>query len=145
MFKYAINIILFFLLSCNNVSDNSLEIINHPISSDNKEKDLIIPVIELDNDTYDFGEIKQGEFIDIEFSLKNTGNAPLLIRNAKGSCGCTVPDWPRNPVDPGSSTIIKVRFNSEGKQGYQNKKVTLITNALPSTRVLTIKGNIIIQ
>tara|TARA_B100001758_G_scaffold190178_1_gene167042 strand:+ start:255 stop:698 length:444 start_codon:yes stop_codon:yes gene_type:complete len=143
MFRYSFFLIFFFLFSCKNISDNKVGLINNPISSDNSEKELFMPIIEFDYDSYDFGEINQGEFIDIEYNLKNTGNAPLLIRNAKGSCGCTVPDWPKNPVNAGSSAIIKVRFNSEGKKGYQNKKVTLITNALPSTRVLTIKGNII--
>ena len=96
-----------------------------------------MPIIEFDFDTYDFGEINQGEFIDIEYNLINT--VMLLINpKCKGSCGCTVPDWPKT-LNAGNSAKIKVRFNSEGKKGYQNKKVTLITNALPSTRVLTIK------
>ena len=145
MFRYIFFLIFFFHFSCQNVADDSVDIINNPISSHNSDKDLLMPIIEFDFDTYDFGEINQGEFIDIEYNLINTGNAPLLIRNAKGSCGCTVPDWPKNPINAGNSAKIKVRFNSEGKKGYQNKKVTLITNALPSTRVLTIKGNIIIQ
>ena len=145
MFRYIFFLIFFFHFSCQNVGDDSVDIINNPISSHNSDKDLLMPIIEFDFDTYDFGEINQGEFIDIEYNLINTGNAPLLIRNAKGSCGCTVPDWPKNPINAGNSAKIKVRFNSEGKKGYQNKKVTLITNALPSTRVLTIKGNIIIQ
>ena len=145
MSKYSFFLIFFLYFSCQNVSDTSVDIINNPISSNASDKDLLMPIIEFDYDTYDFGEITQGEFIDIEYNLMNTGNAPLLIRNAKGSCGCTVPDWPKNPINKGNSAKIKVRFNSAGKKGYQNKKVTLITNALPSTRVLTIKGNIIVK
>ena len=145
MLRYSYFLIFFFCFSCQNVSDTNVDIINNPISSETSDKDLLMPIIEFDYDSYDFGEIQQGEFIDIEYNLMNTGNAPLLIRSAKGSCGCTVPDWPKDPINAGNSAKIKVRFNSEGKKGYQNKKVTLITNALPSTRVLTIKGNIIVQ
>ena len=145
MFRYSFFLIFFFCFSCQNVSNNSVDIINNPISFETSDKDLLMPIIEFDYDSYDFGEIQQGKFIDIEYNLMNTGNAPLLIRSAKGSCGCTVPDWPKDPINAGNSAKIKVRFNSEGKKGYQNKKITLITNALPSTRVLTIKGNIIVQ
>ena len=145
MLRYSYFLIFLFCFSCQNVSDTNVDIINNPISSETSDKDLLMPIIEFDYDSYDFGEIQQGEFIDIEYNLMNTGNAPLLIRSAKGSCGCTVPDWPKEPINAGNSAKIKVRFNSEGKKGYQNKKVTLITNALPSTRVLTIKGNIIVQ
>ena len=147
MFKYSVYLILFFLIACvsNDDSQKNIDLINHPITNEfSEDQESVMPIIELDSDVYDFVEIKQGNFIDIEFLVKNIGNAPLLIRQARGSCGCTVPEWPRDPIKAGDSAIINVRFNSEGKKGYQNKKVTLITNAIPSTRVLTIKGNIIL-
>tara|TARA_B100000287_G_C20429614_1_gene700958 strand:- start:293 stop:736 length:444 start_codon:yes stop_codon:yes gene_type:complete len=147
MFKYSVYLILFFLIACvsNDDSKKNIDLINHPITNEfSEDQESVMPIIELDSDVYDFVEIKQGNFIDIEFLVKNIGNAPLLIRQARGSCGCTVPEWPRDPIKAGDSAIINVRFNSEGKKGYQNKKVTLITNAIPSTRVLTIKGNIIL-
>ena len=103
-----------------------------------------MPKIELSQDFFDFGEMNQKESVNTEFILKNTGDAPLLIRSAKGSCGCTVPEWPKEPVAVGDEAIIKVTFNSGNKRGKQNKTVTLVTNAIPSTKVLTIKGTVLV-
>ena len=98
----------------------------------------------MDEESYDFGDIIQGESVTHEFSIKNIGNDKLLINSAKGSCGCTVPVWPKEPILEGEESTIKVTFNSAGKKGRQNKTVTLVTNAIPNTKVITIKGNIII-
>ena len=89
--------------------------------------------------------MNQNESVSTEFRLKNIGNAPLLIRSAKGSCGCTVPEWPREVVAVGEDAIVKVTFNSGNRKGKQNKTITLITNAIPSTKVLTIKGTILVS
>ena len=80
----------------------------------------------------------------MEFKLKNIGEAPLLIRSAKGSCGCTVPEWPSEAVEVGSEALIRVTFNSGKREGKQNKTVTLVTNAIPSIKVLTIKGTVLV-
>jgi hypothetical protein len=103
-----------------------------------------MPKIELSQDFFDFGEINQKESLSTEFVIKNTGDAPLLIRSAKGSCGCTVPEWPKEPVAVGEEAVIKVTFNSGNKKGKQNKTVTLVTNAIPNTKVLTIKGTVLV-
>ena len=79
------------------------------------------------------------------FKFKNSGTDPLIITNAKGSCGCTVPEWPREPVAPGESGVIDVKFNSKGKKGKQNKRVTLTTNMVPSQQVLIVKGQVNIK
>lgn len=91
---------------------------------------------------WDFGTIEQGEVVEYAFKFKNTGTDPLIISSAKGSCGCTVPEWPREPVAPGESGVIDVKFNSKGKKGKQNKRVTLTTNMVPSKKVLIVKGQI---
>lgn len=91
---------------------------------------------------WNFGEINQGESVEYAFQFTNTGSDPLIITSAKGSCGCTVPVWPREPVAPGESGVIDVKFNSKGKKGKQNKRVTLITNMVPSQKVLTVKGQV---
>ena len=91
---------------------------------------------------WNFGEINQGESVEYAFNFTNTGSDPLIITSAKGSCGCTVPVWPREPVAPGESGVIDVKFNSKGKKGKQNKRVTLITNMVPSQKVLTVKGQV---
>jgi len=94
--------------------------------------------------SYDFGEMHQGESVTHDFILKNTGDADLIITAAKGSCGCTVPEWPKNPIAKGEEAAIKVTFNSAGKSGRQNKTVTLVSNAIPNTKVITINGNVIV-
>ena len=121
------------------------DLVQSPLTADKNADEVAMPKIEVDQDFFDFGEMKQDESVSTEFRLKNIGDAPLLIRSAKGSCGCTVPEWPREAVVAGKDAIIKVTFNSGKKEGKQNKTVTLVTNAIPSTKVLTIKGTVLVS
>ena len=141
-----ISFCLILLSSCANNDGKKItaDLVKSPLTADKDAKEVAMPRIEVDTDVYDFIEIIQGESVNVEFLLKNIGDAPLLIRSAKGSCGCTVPQWPKEPISEGEKVIIKVTFNSAGKKGSQNKTVTLVTNAIPSTKVLTIKGNVIV-
>ena len=77
------------------------------------------------------------------FSFTNTGEADLVISNAKGSCGCTVPEYPKQPIAPGEKAYIKVSFSPKGKNGMQNKTVTLTTNTAKGMEMLTVKANIV--
>lgn len=87
-----------------------------------------------DEETFDFGTILEGEIIAHTFTFTNTGEEPLLISSAKGSCGCTVPAWPKDPIAPGETASITVEFNSKGKRGRRNQKVTITANTtLPQT------------
>jgi hypothetical protein len=95
-----------------------------------------------EKEVYEFGSIKQGESVTYEFKFKNSGKEPLIITNASGSCGCTVPVWPKEPVKKGETGIIKVTFNSTGKMGAQDKTVTITSNAKTNPMVLHIKGNV---
>jgi len=105
-----------------------------------------ITTIEFDDDTYDYGEVADGEKVKHVYKFKNTGEHPLIISNAKGSCGCTVPQWPREPIAPGKSGEIEVVFDSKnkGKVGGspQSKRVTLTANTDPVNSYLTIKGTV---
>jgi len=134
------------LASCSNTDDKKIttDLVNNPLTAEKNADQVDMPKIELSQDFFDFGEMNQKESVNTEFILKNTGDAPLLIRSAKGSCGCTVPEWPKEPVAVGDEAIIKVTFNSGNKRGKQNKTVTLVTNAIPSTKVLTIKGTVLV-
>lgn len=100
-------------------------------------------------EVYDFGTIDEGEVVEHVYKFKNTGNEPLTITNAKGSCGCTVPDWPRTPIAAGEIGEIVVKFNSKGKGkvggGAQAKKVTITANTEPAQTYLTIKGTVVKQ
>lgn len=91
---------------------------------------------------YSYGTIKQGESVTHNFEFTNSGKEPLVITSAHGSCGCTVPDWPKEPIKKGEKGVIKVTFNSAGKQGPQDKTVTINSNAKTNPAVLHIKGNV---
>jgi hypothetical protein len=93
---------------------------------------------------HDFGTISQGERVTTQFTFKNTGGSDLVISEAHGSCGCTVPDYPRKAIPPGGEDVIKVEFNSEGKSGQQEKTITLTTNCEPPTLILTIKADVVV-
>ncbi|PDH48961.1 MAG: hypothetical protein CND86_01190 [Bacteroidetes bacterium MED-G21] len=101
--------------------------------------------MDFESTEWDFGEIDQGDAVDYAFKFINSGTDPLIITNAKGSCGCTVPEWPREPVAPGATGVINVKYNSKGKKGKQNKRVTLTTNMVPSQQVLIVKGQVNIK
>ena len=98
------------------------------------------PKIEFDMEVWEFGEINEGESVDTIFTFKNTGNEALIISNAKAGCGCTVPQWPKEPIAPGESGTISVKFNSKGKTGKQTKRVTLTMNTTPNTKQLRLSG-----
>lgn len=98
--------------------------------------------IKYDEEKFNFGVIDEGQIITHVFKFTNTGKEPLVISNAKGSCGCTVPTWPKEPVPPGGTGEIKVEFNSKGKPGPQNKKVTVTANTLPTETFIEIAGDV---
>ena len=77
------------------------------------------------------------------FEFTNTSNNPLTISNAKGSCGCTVPEWPKEPIAPGEVGEIKVKYDSKGKKGKQSKTVTLTANTIPANTLITITSDVI--
>lgn len=103
------------------------------------------PSIQFDKETHDYGTIKNGADGTCEFKFTNTGKEPLLITNARGSCGCTVPDWPKEAIEPGKSSSIKVSYDTK-RTGGINKNVTLTIQNLAkdktSTKMLYIKGTV---
>ena len=92
--------------------------------------------------TFDFGTVDEGEKVRHVYSFTNTGNEPLLISNARGSCGCTVPQWPKEPIQPGAEGEIIVEFDSSGKPNRQTKTVTITANTEPAQTRLTITGEV---
>jgi hypothetical protein len=100
------------------------------------------PAVTFAETTFDFGDIAQGDKVSHEFKFENTGAADLVISDAYGSCGCTVPEFPKEAIKPGETGKIKVTFNSAGKHGRQQKKVTLVTNTQAEKEYLQIKVNI---
>ncbi len=138
---------LVFLTACNSGDQknpaypNAInpDVVNNPATaSSDKNRTDRVPVFQFKEDHHDFGTIKQGEKVSYAFRFTNSGKSDLVIRSANGSCGCTVPEYPKDPVAPGKEGVINVTFNSEGKEGKQNKTVTLVANTIPNSTVLTI-------
>ncbi|MDH5603874.1 MAG: DUF1573 domain-containing protein [Cyclobacteriaceae bacterium] len=101
-----------------------------------------LPSFEFVEMEHDFGTIKEGDVVEHTFKFKNTGEAPLIIQSARGSCGCTVPTWPKEPIPVGGTGEITAKFDSKGKAGNQNKTVTISANTWPKSTTLRIKTQV---
>ena len=99
-----------------------------------------MPDMKFDEEDHDFGNIEQGEKIDFSFKFTNTGKADLIINNCTASCGCTIPNWPRQPIRPGESSYIEVQFDSNNKQNEVTKEITVSTNCDPAVRKIKFHG-----
>ncbi len=97
-------------------------------------------VLKFNKTTHDFGKITAGPVAYYTFEAKNTGTAPVVISDAKAVCGCTTPEWSKDPILPGQTRTIKVGFTTAGKNETFNKTVTVYSNAENNNVVLTIKG-----
>lgn len=112
------------------------------MASENQTPTGPTTTITFEHTDYDFGTAKEGEKVKHTYKFKNTGSEPLIISSAKGSCGCTVPKWPSEPIAPGASGVIDVEFDSKGKPGKQTKRVTVNANTVPAQTFLNISGNV---
>jgi hypothetical protein len=107
-----------------------------------KEEKGPMPVMTFEQTEVDYGTIEQGSDPYRTFVFTNTGDAPLIIKSARGSCGCTVPEYSKEPVMPGEKSEIKVRYDTNRLNAF-TKTVTLTTNADPGQVVLRIKGKVV--
>lgn len=98
------------------------------------------PRIAFDKVRHDFGEIEQGQVVRYDFAFTNTGDGNLIITNVKASCGCTVAEYPKEPIAPGEGGIIPVEYNSRGRSNKFDKTVTVFANTSPNTTELYIQG-----
>ncbi|NCX95498.1 MAG: DUF1573 domain-containing protein [Chitinophagia bacterium] len=150
MKRFTILLLLAFI-ACNSPKkdkkDNSLpasELISNPHTASGLDTVSAArkPTMDFTDTLYEFGTIKEGETVAHQFSFKNNGKTPLFISGAAGSCGCTVPEYPKEPIAPNAAGTIKVTFNSAGKAGAQTKTVTIQANTLKNIHILYIKGNV---
>lgn len=152
---YCLLLFTCFLLAsaCNNSTDGSnarkdlidpATIVHNPRTFDgiSAEEAATLPALTFTDTIHSFGTIQEGESVSYEFSFKNDGKTPLLIANAEGSCGCTVADYPRQPLPPGQSASVKVIFNSAGKPGHQEKDVAITANTLRGVHHLYITAEV---
>ena len=154
MYKIFLISILFLSFSCNDIAKDPVNkdvvkpslsanlVMNEKTAESEREKS-VMPDFSFEKELHDFGQLVDGEKVSYSFKFTNTGDAPLIISNAKGSCGCTVPNWSRNPIAPGESGSIDVTFDSSGRSGKQNKAITLTANTNPSRKVLNITSEVI--
>jgi hypothetical protein len=99
--------------------------------------------VQVIDSVYNFGNITEGEKVEFSYRFKNTGTNPLVILEAHGSCGCTVPEKPEKPILPGETGFLKVVFNSSGKRGHNEKDVTVSANTNPSFPILKLRGEVL--
>ena len=128
------------LVSCKeNAADKvSEEKVEAAAERDAKAGDF--PVMTFTEVEHDFGTINEGDVVEHTFEFKNTGNSPLVITNAVGSCGCTVPSWPKEPIAPGETAEMLVKFNSNGKPNQNTKTVTITANTETGKERVKIKA-----
>ncbi len=123
------------------------KVVNNPatVNNPNAQVDVTGPVaaIQFEEGEHNFGQITAGDKVNHTFKFTNTGDNPLVISNAKGSCGCTVPNWPQEPIAPGETGEIYVEFNSAGKNGNQRKSVTVTANTDPNTTQVFIVADVL--
>ena len=99
--------------------------------------------VQLIDSVYNFGTVTEGEKVTYNFRFKNAGGKALVISSTSASCGCTVPEKPEKPILPGETGIIKVVFNSKGKVGHNDKKITVVANTQPSFPPLLLTGEVV--
>jgi hypothetical protein len=117
-------------------------LISNPITADEAISPETAAKLEFEEEVFDFGDIVEGDVVEHVFKFKNAGKSPLIISHAVGSCGCTVPEWPQEPIAPGDLGEVKVKFNSTGKQGEQDKTITISANTIPNKTKIRIVGGV---
>lgn len=153
--RFIVSVVVFAgLLSCN--SDPSREkrveevpvdspisaIIRNPATANQPLDTVNVAKLTFEYEEFDFGSVKEGEEVTHHFRFRNTGKVPLLITDARSSCGCTVPTWPREPVAPGQGGEIKVVFNTLNKSGQQRKEVAITANTYPAQNTVFLSGKV---
>jgi hypothetical protein len=128
------------LVSCKEKASNKIETANVEVAAERDAAAKNLPVMTFDRSEHDFGTIEQGTPQETIFTFTNTGNAPLIITNATSSCGCTVPEYPKNkPIAPGETGEMLVKFNGSG-QNQVTKTVTVSANTAKGSELLRIKA-----
>lgn len=130
--------LLFLLLFIAVFSINAQPITTTSPNQDDKNA----PIITFEKFVHDYGTITEGANGVCEFKFKNTGKSPLILTKPQSSCGCTIPDWPQEPILPGKTSVIKVTYDTK-KIGVINKEVTVYSNSKDGSIKLSIKGNVL--
>lgn len=116
------------------------DIIRNPVSADKPIDTVNVAKILFEERNFEFGEVTEGEIIEHTFRFRNTGKAPLVIQGARSTCGCTVPEWPEDPIPVGGEGEIFVRFDTKNKRGRQVKPVIVTASSYPATSKVYLRG-----
>lgn len=116
------------------------DIVRNPISAQKPQDTVNIAKLVFEEEVFDFGEVKEGAVVKHTYHFTNTGKMPLIISNARSTCGCTVPSWPEEPIGPGEKGKIEVEFNTKGKTENQSKPITITANTYPASTRVFMKG-----
>lgn len=136
------------LLACKNDHEGVQEIkggansdmVRNPVTANLPTDTNQLARIVYEEHEFDFGEAKEGDIVKHVFKFTNVGKVPLTILKARSSCGCTVPEWPEEPIAPGASGEIVAKFNTDGKIGHQAKKIYVTANTYPNETEVVVKG-----
>lgn len=122
----------------------STDLVSNPHSAKGLDTALYneLPTMDFEDTVHNFGRLEEGVKATHVFEFVNNGKTPLIISAAKGSCGCAVPDYPRDPVAPGGSGLVQVVFNTDGKSGHQEKSIAITTNSKRAVHMLYIKADV---
>jgi len=126
-------------MSCKENASSKVKTDNVAVAAERDESAKQVPVMEFEKSEHDFGTIEQGTPQETIFTFTNTGNAPLVITNATSSCGCTVPNPPKEPIAPGEKGELMVKFNGSG-QNQVTKTITVVANTEKGSELLRIKA-----
>lgn len=119
------------------------QIIRNPVTANHPVDSSAVAQLQFEAERHDFGEVPEGQIVEHTFRFTNTGQVPLLITDARSTCGCTVPEWPEEPIPPGEQGLIMVRFNTEGKLNQQQKPITITANTLPAQTRIYLEGFVV--
>lgn len=145
MYRYLIIFVLgLAFVSCNNDTDKlPADIINNPRTADGVDENIKMPQITFKKTEHDFGKMIQGEVVSYSFKFTNTGNADLIIAKVSASCGCTAYNYPVDPIKPGETKAIEAKFDSQNRLGFQNKRISVMTNSTTAKQNLYIKADVV--
>ena len=145
--------LFFFLLAAltwgacqNDAPDKSLsggpvaDMVHNPASASQPADTNMLARISYEHTEFDFGQANEGDVVTHQFKFTNTGKVPLTILKARSSCGCTIPEYPEDPIPPGGTGEITAKFNTEGKNNEQKKIIHVTANTYPGETSVLLKG-----
>jgi hypothetical protein len=143
---------LLFFFACKNDSGEGVQeirgnghnasVIANPASAEEPMDTNKLARMRFEEVLYNFGTVKEGTQVEHKFKFTNTGKVPLVIANCKATCGCTIPEWPKDEVQPGATAEIKATFNTYSRPGNARKGITITANTFPSEFKIFLEGTV---